>query len=71
MEKEGYRENLAFLTELFPGRAVLCVKEAATVLGVSQKTLYEQSRRVCNSFPVKKIGGKVVVPITALASWMV
>ncbi len=70
MEKTGFRENLEFLLTMFPQRAAIDVKEAAAVLGVSSKTVYEQVNRATNPIPSKRIGGKIVIPIVKLASWM-
>lgn len=38
-EKEGYRENLALLSEAFPGRKMLSVEETADYLGCNRKTI--------------------------------
>ena len=70
MEKEGFRENLDFLVKLYPDRAALDVKEVASVLGISAKTVYEQISLVRDPLPSKKIGGKIVIPIVKLAAWM-
>jgi len=70
MEKAGFRENLEFLLAMFPKRAAIDVKEAAAVLGVSAKTVYEQVNRAINPIPSKRIGGKIVIPIVKLANWM-
>ncbi len=37
-EKEGYRENLEFLLEKFPGKVVLNKKEVALGFGINQRT---------------------------------
>lgn len=70
MEKIGYREALGMLREMFPGRATLNVKEVATALGISEWSVYESMKRLKNSLPSVKVGGKILVPITALARWM-
>lgn len=72
MEKTGYREVYEQLQELFPDRATISVNEAAQVLGVSPGTVYSAVRRAKNPLPSKKLGAtKVVIPIAALARWMV
>jgi excisionase family DNA binding protein len=38
-EKNGYRENIAILNEMFPGRNGLGVNEAAAYLGVDRRTV--------------------------------
>lgn len=70
MEKEGYRETLAFLSGMFPGKACLTVKEVAVVMGSAEHTVYDAVKRVRNPLPAKKLKGKIVIPIPALARWM-
>ena len=70
MEKPGYREALLMLRDLFPGKAVISVKEAATVLNANVCTVYEAVKRKYNPLPSKKLSGKTVIPIPALASWL-
>jgi excisionase family DNA binding protein len=38
-EKNGYRENIAILNEMFPGQNSLGVSEAAAYLGVDRRTV--------------------------------
>lgn len=71
MEREGYRESLGFLKEMYPGRAGISVKEAADLLGVHITTVYDSMRTQRKEpLPHKKLGGRVVIPIPALARWM-
>lgn len=71
MERAGYREALAFLMEMYPGRAGISVKEVAKALGVNITTVYDSMRTQRKEpLPHKKVGGKVVIPIPALARWM-
>ena len=70
MEKEGYRETLAFITGMYPDRLTLTVKEVAAVMGATIGTVYEAAKRVRNPLPTKKLNGKIVIPIPALARWM-
>lgn len=70
MKKTGYDENLALIRELYPGRAMLSVKECAGLLGMSEKSIYEIAKRVKKPLPIKKFGGKVLVPVSGLATWM-
>lgn len=70
MEKEGYRESLKMLMEMYPGRVALSVKEVAEITDSNVGTIYEATKRVKKPFPSKKLGGKVVIPITSLARWM-
>ena len=70
MEKEGYRDALAFLIERFPDKGFLTVNEAAEFLGAHLTTVYDAIRRKRNPLPSKKLCGKIVIPIHALARWM-
>lgn len=70
MEKEGYRESLNMLMEMYPGRVALSVKEVAQITDSNVSTIYDATKRVKKPLPSKKLGGKVVIPITSLARWM-
>jgi excisionase family DNA binding protein len=70
MEKEGYRDALAFLIDRFPDKGFLTVNEAAEFLGAHLTTVYDAIRRKKNPLPAKKVCGKIVIPIPALARWM-
>ena len=70
MEKQGYRENIALLTEIFPGRAAISVKEAADVTGTSKDAVYDMIKRVHNPLPHQKMGARVLIPVAGLARWM-
>lgn len=70
MEKEGYREALNMIMDMYPGRMALSVKEVAAVTGSNIGTVYEATKRAKKPLPSKKLGGKIVIPITQLARWM-
>ena len=70
MEKEGYRESLNMLMEMYPGRVALSVKEVAQITDSNVSTIYDATKRVKKPLPCKRLGGKVVIPITQLARWM-
>lgn len=71
MEKEGYRENLAFLMQMHPGKTVLTVKEAAETLGSSTAAVYDTLHRRKNPLPFQRLAGnKILIPITGLARWL-
>ena len=70
MEKAGYRDTLEMLSGLYPGKMALTVKEVAEVIGANVGTVYEAVKRKYNALPSKKVGGKIVVPIPALAKWL-
>lgn len=71
-EKEGFREQLARLDEIFPGKEAIGICEVSKMLGVYRATLLHDK-----TFPARKIGetnkpmgGKYIVPKVALARWM-
>ena len=70
MEKKGYRDTLELHRDQFPGKMTLSVKEAAGVMGVNICTVYEAVKRKYNPLPSKKLAGKIVIPMPALASWL-
>lgn len=73
-EKEGFREQLARLDELFPGQEVLAMNDVCKLLRADRRTL------ICDkTFPLKKIGGpgsngefagRYIIPKVGLARWM-
>lgn len=68
-EKEGYREQLARIAEVYPNRVALSVSEAAKILGVDKRTvlrLIESKKLVANNISSgdKK---RYIIPVTALA----
>ncbi len=72
MEKKGYREMLEQLNTLFPNRATITPKEAATVMGCPLNTVYNSMYRAHNPLPYKHMGEKrIVISITQLARWLV
>lgn len=71
-EKEGFRDQLVRLDELFPDRETLTLDEVSELLGVYRKTLLNDK-----TFPAKKVGvtksitgGKYIIPKVSLARWM-
>lgn len=72
MEKYGYREMYEQLQTLFPGRAAISPKEAASVMGCDVRTVYTAMRRVNNPLPNRAISKKkVVIPVPQFAKWLV
>lgn len=64
-EKECFRDQLQRLDEKYPGQEVLDLKDACDLLRTDRKTL------LCDqSFPAKKVGGKYIIPLVALARWL-
>ena len=70
MEKEGYRETLAMLMEMYPGRAARPPHSASEPSDPNIGTIYDATKRVKNPLPSKKLSGKLIIPIPALARWM-
>lgn len=64
-EIEGYRDLVARLYEMFPGRMALTREETAQVLGCSPRSI---ERNV--TIPSMKMGHLVRIPIEGLARWM-
>ena len=65
MEKELYREQLARLLMVFPGREVLTINEVCSFLHIDRRTLLRDKNN-----PAKKIAGKYVVPLVNLARYL-
>lgn len=71
-EKRDYREQLALISEICPGKATLTVAETAGLLGVDRRTvkaLIERRHEPLKALNVG-IGGKnkiYIIPVTALA----
>lgn len=64
-EKEDYRENLARLTERFPGRDTITITEAAALLGRCARTIRESK-----SIPKVKMEREYLIPLVGLARWL-
>lgn len=64
-EIEGYRDLLARIYEMFPGRLALTREETAGILGCSEKTVQRNA-----TIPTVKVGHLVRVPIDGLARWI-
>ncbi len=64
-EKEQYRENLMALSEAFPGKELICLKDAARYIGMDPRTLLK-----IRDFPVEKAGRRYIVRTRRLASWL-
>lgn len=70
MEKQGYREALGFLSDKFPDKVAISIKEAAQALNTGESTIRDAIKRRRDPFPAKKVGGRIVIPITQLARWL-
>lgn len=64
-EKEDFRENLARLSERFPGREAITVSETAALLGRCTRTVLTDK-----TIPKVKISREYIVPIVGLARWL-
>lgn len=65
-EAEGYREALEFLTDLFPGKAAIGIKDCCVALDRDRRTLLADK-----NFPAKQVGNRYTIAIPELARWMV
>ncbi|MBO5375002.1 MAG: hypothetical protein J6A54_06115 [Clostridia bacterium] len=71
MERSGYRETLAFISEMFPGRLTLKVKEVAQVMSVCENTVRQAISRNDDPLPSQKlVSGTIIVPVPQLARWL-
>ncbi|MBQ7906806.1 MAG: helix-turn-helix domain-containing protein [Clostridia bacterium] len=71
MEKQDYRTNYEHLMLLFPDRAVISVKEVASVLSCDPRTVRSTIQRSKNPLPATKIGkGAYVISIPSFARWL-
>ncbi len=50
-------------------RATLDIEETAALLGISRLTAYRHAR-TGESFPVRRIGRRLIVPVPALIAWL-
>lgn len=64
-EKECFRDVLDRLTERFPGKEAIPLKEASELVDSCERILKEDK-----TFPTKKLGGKYIVPLVSLARWL-
>lgn len=66
-EPEGYRQQLARLSESYPNREVLTLAEVCNMFSCHRQTLLADK-----NFPAKRIGnkGKYYIPVVGLARWM-
>jgi hypothetical protein len=71
-EKKDYREQIAIISGMYPGRATLSVTETAKVLGIDRRTvksLIERRSDPLNAIDIGKSGkNKIyIIPVTAIA----
>lgn len=66
-EPNGYREQLEFLTERYPGQETLSIQEVCKMLRCGRRKLLADK-----TFPAKQVNGqgKYYIPIVGLARWM-
>ena len=71
MERQGYREELGLLMQMFPGKVTLSVKEAAAAMGASPDAVYDAIKRKKDPVPHKSVGkNRIVIPIAVFARWL-
>ena len=64
-EKEGYRDQLERLIELFQGKETLTIKETCQLLNISRNRLMRDK-----AIPRKIVGKTYKIPIVALARYL-
>lgn len=71
MEKRDYRINYELLLKKFPNRATISTKEAAELLGCSDRTIRSAITRAKNKLPAQKLGKSLwVIAIPSFARWL-
>lgn len=66
LEPEGFREQLARLDESFPFIEALTIQQACQITDTDRRVLTNDK-----TFPLKKLGGKIIVSKVKLAMWLV
>ena len=69
-EKEGYREQIERLAEIYPGKVALTVVEAASVLGIDKRTvllLIQRKKLASTDISKGQKNKRYIIPITAIA----
>lgn len=64
-EKASYRATLDLLKEMYPGKLLISIPQAAKALGCDPRTLRKEA-----GLPTTKIGEKDFVNITVLANFL-
>lgn len=68
-ELDGYRDQLARLSEIYPNRVALNVNEAAKALGVDRRTVVRliETKKLTAQDISTKTNKRYIIPLTALA----
>lgn len=69
-EKEGYRDQIARLAEIYPGKIALTVIETAKVLGVDKRaviSLIQRKKLAATDISKGATNKRYIIPITAIA----
>lgn len=64
-EKDGFREQYDALAVRYPNVEAIDVNTCAALLGIARNTIMGDK-----TFPAKKVGGKYIVTLVALARWL-
>lgn len=73
-EKDGYRDQLARLNELYPNRVTLSVSETAKALGIDRRTvvrLIDAKKLVAMNIGERGKNKRYIIPLTAVAKFAV
>lgn len=72
-DKEGYREQIERLAEIYPGKITLSLSEAASALGIDKRTvlvLIEKKKLPANDISNGRKNKHYIIPITAIARFV-
>lgn len=73
-EKDGYRDQLTHLNELYPNRVTLSVSETAKALGIDRRTvvrLIDEKKLVAMNIGERGKNKRYIIPLTAVAKFAV
>lgn len=69
-DKQGYREQIERLAEIYPGKITLSLTEAASALGIDKRTvmvMIDKKKLPATDVSTGKKNKRYIIPITAIA----
>ena len=69
-DKQGYREQIERLAEIYPGKITLSLSETASVLGIDKRTviaMIERKKLLATDISSGRKNERYIIPITAIA----
>lgn len=73
-EKEGYREQIERLAEIYPNKVLLTITESAGVLGIDKRTvlaLIKKKKLLATNIAAGTKNKRYMIPISAIAKFTV